>query len=371
MDDAGALLGGDVVGGHHPPPVGVGGRGQVVEGPPVAEPGQAGPRDAVRDRGLRTEDLGDQRLGHQHPVHHRVGERRVDGGAGVGEQGPRGGGPHHQRGGAPHPCRVGVDQGEADVGRLVLLLVVHAGLAELVARQRGPAARAVGDDLHPLVEEALVEELLEVPPHRLDVLGAHGPVRGVEVDPVADAPGQLGEVVDVGEDRGAAEPGELGHADLVFDLLLPGDPQLLLDLHLHRQPVGVPTGPSGDPEAPHGAEPAEEVLVDPGPHVVQAGPAVGRGRTLVEDPRFGAGPLADRALEHLVLLPARQFEGLHRDEVSVGGNGLEHSGPRGSWADGVAVAVARRRSGRCDRGRPSNGDRVRRRPPRRRAEWKS
>ena len=39
----------------------------------------------------------------------------------------------------------------------------------------------------------------------------------------------------------------------------------------------------------HGAEAAEEVLVDPGPHVVQPRPAVGRRRPLVEDP--GLGPL--------------------------------------------------------------------------------
>ena len=44
----------------------------------------------------------------------------------------------------------------------------------------------------------------------------------------------------------------------------------------------------GTSEPAHGAEAAEEVLVDPGPDVVQARPAVGGRRALVEDPRLGA-----------------------------------------------------------------------------------
>ena len=258
----------------------------------------------------------------------------MDGDPGVGRERPRGGGPHHEVGGVTHHPGVGVLQGQQDVGRLVLLVGVDAGLAELVAGQRGAAPRAVGDDLQVLVEQALVEEVLEVPPDGLDVVGVEGPVGGGEVHPVADPLGELLPVLHVVEDRGPAEPGELGDAHLVLDLALAGDAQPALDLHLHREAVGVPAGPAGDQEAAHGAVAAEEVLVDPGPHVVQAGPAVGRGRTLVEDPGLGPLPAADRALEDQVPAPAGQLLLLQRDEVGVGRDGAEQGLSRSGRAGG-------------------------------------
>ena len=197
-----------------------------------------------------------------------------------------------------------VGQGEQHVGRLVHDLAVDVGLAELVTAQGGAAARAVGDHLDVLVEQPLVPEALQVPPHRLDVLGGEGPVGVVDVDPVADPLGQGLPLVDVVADRLAAEPGELGDPHLVLDLALGGDPELLLDLDLDRQPVGVPPGLAGDGIAAHGPVAAEQVLVDPGPHVVEAGPPVGRRRALVEDPRLGPRPQLDRALEDPVLAPA-------------------------------------------------------------------
>ena len=52
-------------------------------------------------------------------------------------------------------------------------------------------------------------------------------------------------VVDVAEDRIAAALVELGDAELL-DLLLRGDPELLLDLELDREPVAVPAGLARD-----------------------------------------------------------------------------------------------------------------------------
>ena len=176
-----------------------------------------------------------------------------------------------------------------------------------MAGERGAAPGAVGDDLEVLVEQTLLEELGQEPPHRLYVARAERPVGRVHVDPVADTRGQAGELVDVGVDRLATQADEFGDADLLLDLLLLGDPELLLDLHLDREPVGVPARPAGHVRAAHGAKTAEEVLVDAGPHVVQPRHPVGRRRTLVEDPRRGTHPLLDGALEDAVLRPAGQF----------------------------------------------------------------
>jgi hypothetical protein len=89
-------------------------------------------------------------------------------------------------------CRIGVDEREPHVGRLVLLVGVDAGLAELVARERRAAARAVGDDLEILVEQALIEKLAQMPPDGLDVGGAQRPVGRIRIEPVADPRGQPG-----------------------------------------------------------------------------------------------------------------------------------------------------------------------------------
>ncbi len=133
-----------------------------------------------------------------------------------------------------------------------------------------------------------------------------------------------GELVHVGVHGLPAQPGELGDPDLLLDLLLPGDAELLLHLHLDREPVGVPPGPAGDIVAVHCPETAEEVLVDAGPGVVQARHAVGRRRSLVEDPGRGALALLNGAFEDAVGRPAGQFGLLEGDEVGVGGYGSEH-----------------------------------------------
>ena len=154
--------------------------------------------------------------------------------------------------------------------------------------------------------------------------GVQRPVGRVHVDPVADALRQAGELVDVGIDGLAAQPRELGDADLRLDLLLAGDAELLLHLDLDGEPVGVPARSAGHVRPAHGAEAAEEILVDAGPDVVQAGHAVGRRRALVEDPRLGPRALLDGALEDAVRRPAGQFVLLEGDEVDVRGDGCEH-----------------------------------------------
>ena len=110
-----------------------------------------------------------------------------------------------------------------------------------------------------LVEQVLVGDLAQRPPHGLDVGRVERPVGVVEVDPEADALGQRVPVLQEREDRLAALLVELGDA-VGLDLRLGGDAELLLDRDLHRQPVRVPAALALDEVAAHGLEAGEDVL---------------------------------------------------------------------------------------------------------------
>ena len=87
-------------------------------------------------------------------------------------------------------------------------------------------------------------------------------------------------------------------------------------------------GPAGHVGPVHRAETAEQVLVDPGPDVVQAGHPVGRRGDPRRRPMGARPPLLDGALEDAVLGPAGQFGLLESHEVDVGGDGREHGKER-------------------------------------------
>src|ERR1019366_9949758 len=74
-------------------------------------------------------------------------------------------------------------------------------LPHLARAQRRAALRPPPDDLVPLVEEPLLVELRQRPPHALDVRAVVRDVRVLEVDPEGDALGQLLPLLRVPEDR--------------------------------------------------------------------------------------------------------------------------------------------------------------------------
>ena len=267
------------------------------------------------------EDLLGQRLGHDQllalVLHAHVRDVRADGQRGVGQQRPRGGGPAHER-----DALLALDREAHERRRVDHVLVAQR---DLVRGQRGAAARAVGHDLVALVQQALVPHLLERPPDRLDVVVVHRVVGVVGVDPEADPLGQLVPLVDVLQDRLAALGVELGHA-VGLDVVLGLEAQLLLDLQLDRQAVGVPAALAVHQPAAHGAVAREHVLEHAAEHVVRAGPAVGGRRALVEDVGLGALAPADRLAEHVALAPALEDlllevgEGLLRIDGRVAGH---------------------------------------------------
>jgi hypothetical protein len=308
-------------------------------GPLVAQTDQLVHGDRAEHLGLVAQHVGDARRAH-HDVAPAVGAAHAhvvdvgsDGRAHVRHERPRGRRPHEQ-------VEVAVDDGETHVHRRLGDVAVRARLPELVAGERGAAPAAVRDDLVALVDVAVVPHLAEQPPDRLDERVVERPVGIVGVQPHPDAAGECLEVGDVAMDRLPAQPVELGDS-VRLDLVLVVQPQLLLDLHLDRQAVAVPTAFSRHVPAPHRLVAGVEVLEQAGPHVVDPGPAVGSRRSLVEHPLRSAGPAPQALGEDGVGVPAVEGGVFERDEVERRRDGVEgHPGivratvrdPSADWA---------------------------------------
>ena len=180
--------------------------------------------------------------------------------------------------------------------------------------QAGDAARAVRRNPVRLVDVALVPELLEHPPAGGDVAVVGGDVGVVHVQPDAHPLGHGLPLLHVAEDALTAAAVELLDAE-PLDLALGGEPQLLLDLQLDGEPVGVPAAAAHGPEAAHGLVAEDDVLEGAREHVVDAGAAVGGRRALVEDERLGVGAQAVDGTEGVVLPPCFEDGFLQGGEV--------------------------------------------------------
>ena len=349
---------------------------QVGEGPVVVPPDEVATGEARDDLAHALAEVAvDGRLReHEVAPRRRAAQLHVDdvgtgGDRDVRDERPRRRGPHEEVG-------VGRATGgdrEAHVRRRVDDVLV--ALRDFVARERGAAARAVGGDPVALVDEALVPHLADDPPDRFDVLVGQRPVRVLRVDPDTRSLGERGPVFDVARHRVAAALGELRDAERL-DLVLVGEPELLLDLDLDGKPVAVPAALAGDVVATHRLEARVEVFEDTGPHVMEAGTAVRGGRALVEDPGLGALAQPLGLFDDLARPPSRQHSFLERDEVEVGIDRAERHGAmvgehlHRSWAScavrTLLVAVLRAASaGSCSLRSTIGASRTRRRtaPP--------
>ena len=119
------------------------------------------------------------------------------------------------------------------------------------------------------------------PPHRFDVFVLASDVGRVHVDPVAHAFGQALPKVLVLE-HGLAALGVEAVDAVLLDLFLVPDPELALDLDLHRQSVRVPSGLAVYLVTAHRLVAAHEVLDRSRHYMVNAGLAVRRGRSLIK-----------------------------------------------------------------------------------------
>jgi len=243
----------------------------------------------------------------------------------VAGQCPRGGGPHQEIGAGLIPQR----ELDVDAGVLGAFLVT---LGQLVAAQWRAATRAVRHDLVTLIDQPAIPELLQDPPERLDVVVGQRAVSRGQVHPVADALRHPLPIFHVVEDALPALAVERRDA-VILDGLLAGKAHLFLDLQLHRQAVRVPPALAQDIVTAHRLVAWEDVLEDARQHMMDARPAVGRRRPLVEHIARPIGRLRHRFAEHVRLFPKAENTLLHRGQIYLRRDRLE------SWHEFTSVSV--------------------------------
>ena len=317
VDDAGTVLDGDIGIAHHVPALLLRGRDHRVQRLvlPVL---QVGTLHALQDLVIASQIRLHQRFRHVVGIiallHLHIVQVRVHAEADVGRKGPGCGGPCEE---------VSVLSLHLEADRRGALLDVLIALCHLVGGKRGPAARAVGDDLEALVQEPLVPDLLQRPPLGFDEGVVVGDIGIVHIRPEADGLGEILPHPFVLPDRLFALFDERLQT-VLLDLLLAVQAEQLLDLDLHGQSVGVPAGLSRDLVALHGAVTRNHVLDDAGQDVADMRLSVGRRRSVVE--HIGRTVLAvfDGLFENLLIIPEFLDFLLSPDKVEISRNFLVH-----------------------------------------------
>ena len=193
----------------------------------------------------------------------------------------------------------------------------------LVGGQAGYAAGAVGSAAPILVEEALFPELLQDPPAGFDVVVFQRYIGGFHIHPEANAVGHRLPVFDIAEHALAAAAVEFGDA-VFLDVPFGGEAKLLFHGHFHRQAVGVPAAFAGDAVALHSAVAADDILKDARQDMVDAGAAVGGGRALVHHKEGRVGAFRHGAVENRPRFPVFQDFGIQVGETDPAGNDIKH-----------------------------------------------
>ena len=221
----------------------------------------------------------------------------------VGGQRPGRGRPRQEVGRAPPRHGFdGVGYAELRDACGVLDVAVASGLVELVRAEARAGHRRIGLDGVALVEIALLVELGEQPPHAFDVAVVVGDVGIVEVHPVAHAVGEVGPLAGVLHHLGAAGCVVVVDADFrAYILFL--NAEILFHTEFYGQAVSVPAGLALDVETAHGLVAAHHVLDGACHHMVDAGLAVGRRRTLEKHKRRSALACGERASEKVAGIP--------------------------------------------------------------------
>ena len=79
-----------------------------------------------------------------------------------------------------------------------------------------------------LDQQTGVEDLLEGPPHTLNVIGVHGPVSAVHINPITHPGGEVGKCIHVAHNRFPAFGVKFGDA-IFFNIFLSRKPEFFLN----------------------------------------------------------------------------------------------------------------------------------------------
>ncbi len=221
--------------------------------------------------------------------HLDINHLRMNSQGNVGRQGPGGGGPDQE-------VFLGVlalESHHHGVGFNLLIALGH-----LMGGEAGAATGAIGQNFMALIHVALLKELVQQPPHRLDIVVIQGDIRVFQIQQVAHFSGHIPPGLLIGKDRGPAFLVKFGDS-VAFDILLAAEFELFFHLNFHGQAVGVPAGLALDLVALHSLKPADRVFEGAGNDMVNPRPAVGRGGAFIKDKRLVIGP-ADHAFSQEV-----------------------------------------------------------------------
>ena len=150
-----------------------------------------------------------------------------------------------------------------------------------------------------------------------------GDVRRIEIDPETDSLAHLLPLADVLEHRVDALAAERLDP-VVLDRLAAADAELLFDLDLDRETVGVPAGAPGYVVTAHRPVAQEHILHDSGEHVTGVGHAIRRWWALVEDEGLFRLAAFQGLLENASVFPERELGRVELGERNLRGDGVEH-----------------------------------------------
>ena len=186
-----------------------------------------------------------------------------------------------------------------------------------MAGKGGTTARAVGNDLEALVQQALLPDLLQRPPLGLDVVVIVCDKRMLHVSPETYGAGEILPHALVFPDALFTFADERIQA-VLLDLLLAVQTQHLLDLQLYRKSVGIPAGLSRYHVALHGAVSGDHILDNTGQHMADMGFTIGGRRSVVEGVGLAFLAAVHALLENVIFIPELFNLFLTADEIQVG-----------------------------------------------------
>ena len=247
----------------------------------------------------------------------------------VGRQRPRRRRPHEQ------PVVGAVPEGQGDGHRLVRELGV--GVQHLVLRDRGAAPRAPRHRAMPHVEPAPLVAPLQEAPVVFDVGVGHREVGAGPVHPLAELLRLLGlDLREVGHPLAAGAREALQAERL--DLPLRVEPQRLLDLDLHPQPLAVEAVLESLLVAAQRPVTLDDVLERASPRVVDPHRVVRGDRAVEEGEASSPAVLGHETREDVLSLPELPRGGRDGDEVKR---------PRRGEHARLPLSMCRATRGRC------------------------
>ena len=189
--------------------------------------------------------------------------------------------------------------------RGIFHILISPRLVQLVRRKARTRRRRIRLNRITFVQQILIVQAFQQPPHRLDVLIFKGHVGRIHIDPVAHFARDVVPHILVAHDGFAALLVVFIHRNLLTDVLF-RDAEFLLDRQLNRQTVRIPTRFALHALPFHRMKTTKQILNRPRHHMVNTGLPVGRRRPLVKDVGIVFRAFVDAAFKDFIFFPKRQ-----------------------------------------------------------------